>query len=1161
MNKPKWIVALRALTLIYFTSFAWAQTTPPGLSKIQHIVFIVKENRSFDQMFGQFPGANGTTTGLLSTGQVIPLGHTPDSIPFDICHAWVCTLAMMNFGNMNHFDSDPTCTENNSLMCMTQHTQADIPNYYTLASNFTLADNMFSSITATSFPNHLYTIAATSGGVISQGLANAAHDVGCESSEGDTAQVLDDDGDITDQFPCFDFQTLGDILSANNISWTDYGPAKNIFNAYLSINHIFNNPAVWSEHSKLDTSFVADAEAGNLPAVSWLVTNNGSEHPTFSTCFGENWTITQLNAIMNNPTLWSSTAIFLTWDDYGGFYDHVPAPDLDKFGLGPRVPLLIISPYALANNISHTQYEASSVLKFIEERFGLPSLNGRDVKANDLLDAFNFSQTPLSALPLKTRTCQYVATSTSFPPQHIKTSSPFNRITFSNTNNKGMVFNSATATGEFSVTTSSSYTSIVPCEGTTLIAGAYCYLDIVFTPTLIGTHTGTVTVNYTLGGVTSTEVLNVSGIGTNVTQSATKLLFGRLTDGTSATQSVTITNDRTTTLPVSSVAITGPFTQTNNCTPSIPAHGSCTINITFSPTVSGNQYGSLTVTDSDPGSPITVDLSGTGASLTSSVASANLGSMALQSSSAPVPITITNPTSSSVTITAVSIVGTQDFGEFSQTNNCVGSLASKASCMIQVTFTPLHLGLADAPVVKIAFSASDSPLTVGLSGTGTRSSSNAAPAILNGLLPVDSAPGGGPFTIHLYGTGFSKSSVVNWNGQPLTTTYSNSTKTLTATVLKPDVSADGSEWVTVANPSPGGGKSNVVLFPVNSSFAAPSFTVGNITTGAGASAVVVGDFNNDGHQDLAVTNPSAGTVSILLGSGANTFTLAATLTAGNEPTSIAVGDFNNDGNLDLAVGNIPDSTITIFLGDGTGNFTAKTTFAVVDPVSIAVGDFNLDGRLDLVAASNMVNTVPVFLGNGDGTFQVTSDGPATNVEGPISVAVADFNQDGFPDIAVANQTSGTIDILWGEGNGSFKAKFATLTASAGLSAVVAADVNGDGMADLAVVNQTAGTVTIFLNAGSATFKSGVPYDTAAGPNSLVIADFNNDGVMDLMTANTTAGNLSLLLGIKGGTFQTHTEFSGGTAPQSIAVGDFNQNGKLDVVVANPGTSGVSTVVQ
>jgi phospholipase C len=219
---------------------------------------------------------------------------------------------------------------------------------------------------------------------------------------------MDDQGHITRVPPCFNFTTLADRLEEAGISWKYYAPGFGqsgyIWSAFDAIDQIRNTP-LWDEKVVSDTQFVADASAGELPAVSWLVTGGGkSEHPPASTCMGENWTVDQINAVIQGG-LWSSTAIFLTWDDFGGFYDHVPPRQADAFGLGPRVPLLIISPYAKHGYISHTEYEFSSVLKFIETRFGLTPLCERDLLANDLLDSFNFHRRPLPPLILQTRQC------------------------------------------------------------------------------------------------------------------------------------------------------------------------------------------------------------------------------------------------------------------------------------------------------------------------------------------------------------------------------------------------------------------------------------------------------------------------------------------------------------------------------------------------------------------------------------------------------------------------------------------------------------------------------------------------------------------------------------------------------------------------------------
>jgi phospholipase C len=145
--------------------------------------------------------------------------------------------------------------------------------------------------------------------------------------------------------------------------------------------------------------------AGKLRAVSWVLPPLGlGEHPPESVCQGENWTTQVINAIMQSP-YWSSTAVFLMWDDYGGYYDHVPPPQVDRFGPGPRVPLLIISPYAKRGYVSHTVYEQSSMLKFVERRYQLGSLTARDAAASDMLDGFDFSQSPQDPMILSPRVC------------------------------------------------------------------------------------------------------------------------------------------------------------------------------------------------------------------------------------------------------------------------------------------------------------------------------------------------------------------------------------------------------------------------------------------------------------------------------------------------------------------------------------------------------------------------------------------------------------------------------------------------------------------------------------------------------------------------------------------------------------------------------------
>jgi phospholipase C len=1130
-----------------------AQTpAPAGITQIQHIVFLVKENRSFDSYFGTFPGADGATTATLSTGQVIPLGHLPDAVPADYCHDWTCTIADMDFGKMDRYDADPTCKGNGGLTCMAQLTEADIPNYFTYARNFTLADHMFSSITATSFPNHLYTIAATSGGVISQAHLPGNFgkgEVGCQADEMSTAEVMDDDGDVTNQYPCFDFQTLGDTLSAAGVSWKTYAPSNTIFNAYNAINHIHNNSSEWSQHYAYDTQFAIDAAAGNLPAVSWLVTNNASEHPIFSSCFGENWTVQQLNAIMNGPS-WSSTAVFIAWDDFGGFYDHLAPAKEDIFGLGPRVPLLIISPYAKSGYISHTQYEASSVLRFIEERFGLPSLNGRDLTANDLSDSFNFSQTPLSPLILKARSCPFVTSSQSFKPQQVGTSSKPYAVTFINVSNKGIKDESIVTTGDFSQTNT--------CVGTNNSgnAGGYCQIAVTFTPTTAGVRSGTMTITTTAVGA-GTQTVNLSGIGTNMELSTPGLSFGRqvvLTSG--APQSITMTNSGSGAISISSIAATAPFSQTNNCAGSLPAAQTCQVNVTFSPTSAGTIFGTLTITDSDATSPQVVTLTGVGSTLTTSTSSLNFGNESLGSTSAAQEVTISNPSSGTVSLNGISIVGVQDFSEFTQTNNCGATLAPAGSCIVQVSFAPLHLGLTTYPMLMVTFGSPDSPLIVNLRGTGIPAANNPVPSITQPVQPITVAPGGKAFTLNLRGYGFVSGSVVNWNGKALFTKF-NSSRTLMASVPGTNVAHATTATITVSNPAPGGGVSNAVLLPV-STVTSLSLASQDLPAVGSPVAVVSGDFNGDGKIDLAVADQSSNTISILLGNGDGTFTTGVTLTAGNHPSALAVGDFNHDGKLDLAVGNSPDSTISIFLGDGAGNFTAVPTLVnTVNPVSIAVSDFNRDGFSDLVVANYMINTVSVFLGKGDGTFWPTST-PAVTLNGPIAVAVGDFNQNGTPDIAIANSKVNIISILPGNGDGTF-GKAGSLSLSSAPSWIGTADFNGDGKIDLAVVSSAGSTVTLYLGTGNNGFVIGSVNSTASGPNSVAIGDVNGDGILDLVTANGGSNSVSVLLGSGGGVFQSHQDYATNLGPQSVVLADFNQNGQLDIAVADSQASAVTVL--
>jgi phospholipase C len=491
-------------------------TAMRGIDRIQHVVFIVKENRTFDNYFGAYPGAHGAASGIASNGQKIPLTHEPDSLPRDVCHSWTCSLTSINNGQMNQFDLNLGGNTNGDYLAYTQMQQADIPNYYAYAANYVLADNMFSSLGGPSFPNHMYTVAAASAGAINNPVSQQrTKSWGCDSDPGTTVEVMDTNGNITNQFPCFDIPTLADLLQDAGISWKYYAPAQNtsgynwsIFNA---INHI-RNTSLWTTNVPLDTQFTSDALSGNLPAMSWVVTQfTNSEHPPASACAGENWTVQQINAVMQGPD-WSSTVIFVTWDDFGGFYDHVVPPESDVYGLGIRVPLLIISPYTLSGQISHTQYEFASILKFVEERFGLASLTGRDAAANDTLDAFDFTQTPRAPLILGTRTCPAAAWPSTrtlgFSGTQVGKTATAKSFNLTNTSGVALHVSSVAVSGANAGDFSESDNCV---SSSPLEASASCSVNVTFMPTGVGLRSAVVSLND--DGNNTPQTVNLRGRG------------------------------------------------------------------------------------------------------------------------------------------------------------------------------------------------------------------------------------------------------------------------------------------------------------------------------------------------------------------------------------------------------------------------------------------------------------------------------------------------------------------------------------------------------------------------------------------------------------------------------------------------------------------------
>ena len=315
--------------------------------------------------------------------------------------------------------------------------------------------------------------------------------------------------------------------------------------------------------------------------------------------------------------------------------------------------------------------------------------------------------------------------------------------------------------------------------------------------------------------------------------------------------------------------------------------------------------------------------------------------------------------------------------------------------------------------------------------------------------------------------------------------------------------------------------------------------------------VAVGDFNGDGKLDLATTSTDADNVTVLLGDGTGGFSQAtgSPFTVGSVPGSVVVADFNDDGIQDLATANTGSNNITVLLGNGTGGFSPSTgsPFAAGSgPVGIATADFNGDGIPDLVSANNGDNDITVLLGNGSGGFSAASGSPFAAGSGPLFIVAADFNGDGKPDIAVGNRSGNTVTVLLGNGSGSFTAAtgspFAVGNQPYGLKA---GDFNGDGIPDLAVANENDNTITLLLGNGTGGFSAagGSPFAAGSTPTSLAVADFNGDGIEDVAIPDINGNNVTVLLGALAPTtslLSTTSELVipvGQSVPLSLAVSD------------------------
>jgi phospholipase C len=363
-------------------------TTP-----IQHLVVIMQENHTFDNYFGTYPGANGFPGGLrmpvdpknAEAGYVEPW-HIGDSTITDLSHSASTFTEQMNGGKMDAFVSALNRRNQDGRIAMGYYDDRDIPYYWNLADNYVLFDRFFSSAKDGSFANHMYWVAAIPP-VTERGKDLSVH-------LADVPTIFDrlQEAGVSWKFYV---QNYDPTITHRNLGTAGNRASQVVWVPLLNFDRFLDDPKL-SSHIVDLSQYYTDLRAGTLPSVAYIIPSGASEHPPQNPATGERFVKTLIQELMRS-SVWSSSAFMLLYDDWGGWYDHVAPPAVDQYGYGPRVPALLVSPYARKGFIDSTELDFTSVLKFIEENWSLKPLAARDAKANNFLTAFDFTQAPRQA--------------------------------------------------------------------------------------------------------------------------------------------------------------------------------------------------------------------------------------------------------------------------------------------------------------------------------------------------------------------------------------------------------------------------------------------------------------------------------------------------------------------------------------------------------------------------------------------------------------------------------------------------------------------------------------------------------------------------------------------------------------------------------------------
>src|ERR1700674_666686 len=377
--------------------------------KIQHVIIIFQENRTPDNLFQGLPGADIASSGTNSKGVVIKLMPLPLANRFDLDHSHLAFTTEYDGGKMDGWDNgNIRCRKACRPTAFGYTPKAQIMPYWQMATTYTFGDRTFQDNQGPSFPAHQFLIAGTSTDSVGSKLLAAenprypgmsgwvSNGKNCDGSPKAQVTMIDALGNETVVMrPCFEHPTIMDLLDAKGVSWRYYDANNNgYWSAPDAIKHL-RYGSDWTNVITPETTVLTDIAGGSLRQVSWVnPTCAESDHASCNTGTGPAWVASIVNAV-GGSKYWKDTAIFVTWDDWGGWFDHVKPPVRSSYELGSRVPLIVISPYAKPAHISHVQHEQSSILKFVETNFGLGSLGYADALSDDLSDCFNYGQKPL----------------------------------------------------------------------------------------------------------------------------------------------------------------------------------------------------------------------------------------------------------------------------------------------------------------------------------------------------------------------------------------------------------------------------------------------------------------------------------------------------------------------------------------------------------------------------------------------------------------------------------------------------------------------------------------------------------------------------------------------------------------------------------------------